>query len=62
MNLAVNDLSLIQPDTVYAASCLEARREGYTDTSLPLPDQAQLGPEQLAEHLATLNQHERGVR
>ena len=46
----------------YAASYLEARREGYTDTSVPMADQAQLGPEQLAGHLAALNQPERGVR
>ena len=59
---AAEDLSLIQPDMAYAASYLEARREGYTDTSLPMADQVQLGPEQLAEHLATLNQPERGAR
>lgn len=46
----------------YAASYLEARRDGYTDTSLPMADQSQIGPEQLAGHLAALNQPERGAR
>ena len=62
MILAADDLSLIQPDTAYAASYLEARREGYTDTSVPMADQAQLGPEQVAGHIAALNLPERGAR
>jgi predicted acetyltransferase len=59
---AADDLALIQPNMAYAASYLEARREGYTDTSVLRANQAQLGPEQLAGHLAALNQPERGVR
>ena len=46
----------------YAASYLEARREGYTDTSLPMADQAQIGPEQLARHLASLNEPAKAAR
>jgi len=57
-----DDISLIRPDVAYAASYLEARHEGYTDTSLPMAEQAQLGLEQIAEHLAALNQPERGAR
>lgn len=62
VNLVADDVSLIQPDMAYAASYLEARREGYTDTSVPMADQAQLGPEQLAGHLAALNLPGRGAR
>lgn len=46
----------------YAASYLEARREGYTDSSIPMANQVQLGLEQLAEHLAGLNEPSRGTR
>jgi len=62
VNLATDDLSLIRPDMVYAASYLEARREGYTDTSLPMADQAEIAPAQLAGHLASLNDPAKGAR
>lgn len=62
MTLAPDELRLIWPDMVYAASYLEARTEGYADSSIPMDDQAQAGLEQLAEHLAGLNAPNRGAR
>lgn len=62
MERTPGDLSLILPDLAYASSYLAARAEGYTDSSVPGADQAQLSADQLAEHIAALNDPARGVR
>lgn len=53
---------LIQPHLAYATSYLEARREGYTDSSLSIAGQIEPDLVHLAEHLEALNKPEKGAR
>ncbi len=62
MTPSLDDLRLTRPDMVYAASYLDARAEGYADSSVSMGEQAWIGPEQLAEHLAGLNAPARAAR
>ena len=62
MDRTADGMFLIQPDFAYASSYLEARREGYTDSSLSNAGQIEPDRAQLAEHLEALNKPEKGAR
>lgn len=62
MDRTADGMFLIQPNFAYATSYLEARREGYTNSSLSIAGQIEPGRAQLAEHLKALNKPEKGAR
>lgn len=62
MDRPADGLFLTQPDFAFATSYLEARREGYMDSSLSMTDKVELDRVRLAEHLEALNKPEKGAR